>query len=43
MLPLLFSRAITRVILREKEREQLGGGAIADGETRAKIASGNGP
>jgi hypothetical protein len=28
---------------REKQREQLGGGAIADGETRAKNASGNGP
>jgi hypothetical protein len=40
---LLFSRAITRVITREKQREQLGGGAIADGETRAKNASGNGP
>jgi hypothetical protein len=26
---------------REKQREQLGGGAIADGETRAKNASGN--
>jgi hypothetical protein len=43
VLPLLFSRAITRVITREKQRDQLGGGAIADGETRAKNASGNGP
>jgi hypothetical protein len=32
-----------RVIAREKQREQLGSGAIADGETRAKNASGNGP
>jgi hypothetical protein len=31
------------VIVREKQREELGGGAIADGETRAKNASGNGP
>jgi hypothetical protein len=28
---------------REKQRKQLGGGAIADGETGAKNASGNGP
>jgi hypothetical protein len=40
---LCFSRAITSVIAREKQREQLGGGAIADGGTRAKNASGNGP
>jgi hypothetical protein len=40
---LCFSRAITRVIAREKQREQLGSGTIADGETRAKNASGNGP
>jgi hypothetical protein len=32
-----------RVIAREKQRDQLGGGAITDGETQAKIASGNGP
>jgi hypothetical protein len=38
-----FSLAITRVIAREKQREQLGSGAIADGETRAKNATGNGP
>jgi hypothetical protein len=31
------------VIAREKQREQLGGGAITEGETRAKNASGNGP
>jgi hypothetical protein len=34
---LCFSRAITRVIA---QRKQLGGDAIADGETRAKNASG---
>jgi hypothetical protein len=39
LLPLLFSRNHAR----EKQREQLGGGTIADGETRAKNASGNGP
>jgi hypothetical protein len=33
----------TRVIAREKQRKQVGGGAIADGEMRAKNASGNGP
>jgi hypothetical protein len=33
---LCFSRAITRVIAREKQRKQLGGGAIANGETQAK-------
>jgi hypothetical protein len=31
------------VIAQEKQRDQLGGGAITDGETRAKNASGNGP
>jgi hypothetical protein len=30
------------VIAREKQRKQLGGGTISDGETRAKNASGNG-
>jgi hypothetical protein len=34
MLALIFSR--NHVIAREKKREQLGGGAIADSETRAK-------
>jgi hypothetical protein len=33
---LCFSRAITRLFAREKQRKQLGGGAIADGETRQK-------
>jgi hypothetical protein len=33
----------TRVIAREKQKEQLGRGAIADGETQAKNASGNSP
>jgi hypothetical protein len=42
LLPLLFSRDHARNRAREKQREQLGGGAIADGETRAKNASGNG-
>jgi hypothetical protein len=36
---LLFSRDHGR----EKQRDQLGGGGIADGETQAKNASGNGP
>jgi hypothetical protein len=31
-----FSRVITRVIAREKQRRQSGGGAIADTKTRAK-------
>jgi hypothetical protein len=37
---LCFSRAITYVIA---QRKQLGGGAIADGETDAKNASVDGP
>jgi hypothetical protein len=37
---LCFSRAITYVIM---QRKQLGGGAIADGETDAKNASVDGP
>jgi hypothetical protein len=32
-----------RVIAREKQRDQLSGGAITDGETRAKNASGIDP
>jgi hypothetical protein len=39
LLPLLF----TYVIAREKQRKQLGGGTIADGETDAKNASVDGP
>jgi hypothetical protein len=31
------------VIAREKQRHQLGGGAITDGTTDAKNASGDGP
>jgi hypothetical protein len=38
-LPLLFAY----VIAREKQRKQLGSGAIADGETDAKNASVDGP
>jgi hypothetical protein len=38
-----FSRAITRVIKRGKERKQLDVGAIADEETGANNAIGNGP
>jgi hypothetical protein len=40
---LCFSLTITRVIAQKKQGEQLGGGAIADGETRAKNGSGDGP
>jgi hypothetical protein len=38
--PLAF---LTTVIAREKQRDPLGGGAIADGESRSKNVSGNGP
>jgi hypothetical protein len=34
-----FLCAITYVIAQEKQRKELGSGAIADGETDAKIAS----
>jgi hypothetical protein len=41
--PNCFLCAITYVIAREKQRKQLGSGAIADGETDAKNASVDGP
>jgi hypothetical protein len=39
----LFYATPRRVIAQEKQRTKLGGGAIADGETRAKNASVDGP
>jgi hypothetical protein len=42
-LPNCFLCSITYVISREKQRKQLGGGAIADRETDAKNASVDGP
>jgi hypothetical protein len=42
-LPNSFLCFFTYVIAREKQRSQLGGGTIADGETDAKNASVDGP
>jgi hypothetical protein len=41
--PNIFLWAITYVFAREKQRKQLGSGAIVDGETDAKNASVDGP
>jgi hypothetical protein len=41
--PNIFLCAIMYVIAREKQRKQLGSGAITDGETDAKNASVDGP